>query len=70
MFFEEFETITNFGRKDVTDRSKIIPPSSEPCRKPENISMITEEKQPRVGFIAVLNKESVKPRLLIILVGK
>ena len=44
MSFEEFETITDFRGEDVTDRSKIIPPSSEPCRKPGDVSMITEKK--------------------------
>ena len=44
MSFEEFKTIIDFRGEDVTDRSKIIPPSSESCRKPKDVSMITEEK--------------------------
>ena len=44
MCFKEFKTITYFGGEDVTDRSKIITPSSEPCRKPGDVSMITEVK--------------------------
>ena len=37
IFFQEFKTITKFEREDVTDRAKIIPPSSEPCR---NLKML------------------------------
>ena len=34
----------NFRRKDVRDRSEIIPPSGKPCRKLRDVSMVIEEK--------------------------
>ena len=44
MCFEEFKTIMNFRREDVKDRSEVNPPSGKPCRKPGDVSMVTEKK--------------------------
>ena len=44
MFFKEVKTTMDIKRKDIRDRTIIIPPSGKPYGEFENIGMVIEEK--------------------------